>query len=228
MDSPQWPPPPPPSTGRRAAAARLADATRRIIDRVARVTLEADELERAADEMEQVAAHLESTGEERSFWGFAEAANAGDTHAFFDRSPIIGHANPLAPPIEVELTGDRVFGRVTFGTAYEGPPGCVHGGFLAAAFDEGLGMAQSTAGNPGMTGTLTVRYRSPTPLHEDLRFEGWVDRVDGRKIFAQGTCHVGDRLTAEAEGVFISVDFLRFAELAEGRQAGSDRPEVRP
>ena len=44
---------------------------------------------------------------------------------------------------------------VTFGSAYEGPPGCVHGGYVAAAFDEMLGFVQSLGGNPGMTARLT-------------------------------------------------------------------------
>ncbi len=85
------------------------------------------------------------------------------------------------------MLGDKVEGRGTFGVAYEGPPGHVHGGFLAAAFDEVLGMAQSLTGNPGMTGTLTIRYRRPTPLLTELVFEAYVDRVEGRKIFTHGT-----------------------------------------
>ena len=63
-----------------------------------------------------------------------------------------------------------------------------------------------------MTGTLTVRYRNPTPLHQELRFEGRLERVEGRKIFTTGTCRVGSTLTAEAEGIFISVDFERFIQ----------------
>ena len=39
---------------------------------------------------------------------------------------------------------------MTFGSAYEGPPGCVHGGFVAAAFDEVLGFVQSLGGQPGL------------------------------------------------------------------------------
>ena len=66
------------------------------------------------------------------------------------------------------------------GRPYEGPPGHVHGGFVAAAFDEVLGFVQSTTGQPGMTGTLTIRYRKPTPLDTDLRFEATVQRVEGR------------------------------------------------
>src|SRR5581483_9517480 len=136
-----------------------------------------------------------------------------DPHAFFDHSPIIGKANPIAPPLELEVADGIVRGRVTFGAAYEGPPGHVHGGHIAAAFDEVLGMAQSLGGQPGMTGTLTVRYRNPTPLYTELRFEGRLDRVEGRKIFTTGRLYNGETLTAEADGIFISVDFSKFAAL---------------
>src|SRR4029078_8634656 len=126
--------------------------------------------------------------------------------AFFDYSPLIGLSNPLAPPIELEVDGKTVHGGVRFGAAYEGPPGHVHGGFVAAAFDEVLGFVQSTSGQPGMTGTLTIRYRTPTPLHTDPRCEAAVQRGGGRKIFAEGLLYAGDVMTAEAEGLFISVD----------------------
>ena len=45
-------------------------------------------------------------------------------------------------------------GVVTFGDAYEGPPGCVHGGFIAASFDEMLGFVAGATGKPGMTARL--------------------------------------------------------------------------
>jgi acyl-CoA thioesterase FadM len=91
---------------------------------------------------------------------------------------------------------------------------------VAAAFDEALGMAQAMTGQPGMTGTLTVRYRRPTPLHTELHFRARVERVEGRKIFAAGTLHAGEVLCAEAEGVFITVDFERFRAEVERRAAG--------
>jgi acyl-coenzyme A thioesterase PaaI-like protein len=87
---------------------------------------------------------------------------------------------------------------------YEGPPSCLHGGLIAAGFDEVLGFAQSLSGQPGMTGKLEVRYRSPTPLFEEVTYEGWLVKVDGRKIFTEGTLKAGDRLCAEASGLFIS------------------------
>lgn len=67
-------------------------------------------------------------------------------HMFIDHSPLVGPLNPLAPPIVISADGTKVTGVVTFGAAYEGPPGCVHGGFIAAAFDEVLGLAQGMWG----------------------------------------------------------------------------------
>ena len=108
--------------------------------------------------------------------------------------------------------------HVRFGSAYEGPPGSVHGGVVAATFDEVLGMTQSLSGQPGMTGTLSVKYRRPTPLHRDLRFEGTLEGVDGRKIFTKGRCFDGDDLTAEADGLFVRVDFERIAAMMLTRE----------
>ena len=161
----------------RAEMRRLADAMRLVIDRLVASRAPADQLERAASTLEDVAASLEGYPRGHAFEGFAESANSGDPHAFFDHSPIIGLANPLAPPLQLGVEEGRVVGTVRFGAAYEGPPGCVHGGFIAAAFDEVLGMAQSMGGRPGMTGTLTVRYRRPTPLHAELRFDAALDAV---------------------------------------------------
>jgi hypothetical protein len=254
---------------RRNAARRLAAEMRRIIERLVLVDAPAEDLERAADAAKAFADRLDGMRQRRWYEGFAEAANAGSPSAFFDHSPIIGLANPLAPPIRIELvpidsgsqtepdsedkqaagssgveestarwedeggsaaglpfllggqTSPRrkVVGRVRYGYAYEGPPGCVHGGVIAAAFDEVLGFAQSLGGRPGMTGTLTVKYRRPTPLDTDLIFEGWVDRIEGRKIFTQGRCLADGVVTAEAEGLFISVDFEKMAQLLRDRIA---------
>jgi acyl-coenzyme A thioesterase PaaI-like protein len=200
---------------------RLASAMRRVIEVLVHSDAPEAELRTAADRLEEYATHMEGHPRNPRYEGFAEASASGDVRAFFDHSPLIGRANPLAPPLQLEAdeAAQRIYGRVHFGSAYEGPPGCVHGGWVAAAFDEALGFAQSLSASPGMTGTLTVRYRKPTPLHTDLRFECWVDRVEGRKVFAAGTLHAGDLLTAEAEGIFISIDPGRFAHLLEARSS---------
>ena len=71
-----------------------------------------------------------------------------------------------------------MLGKAWFGPAYEGPPGCVHGGYIAAAFDELLGCTQTMTGAPGMTANLSIDYRTPTPLETELSFVGVVTKVD--------------------------------------------------
>ena len=205
------------------AKRRLAAAIRRIIERLPQTDAPAGELSVAADAAEAFGDRLDALLPERRwlYEGASETAVAGNPSMFFDRSPIIGLANPLAPPVRMEVVGsgeDRhVEGKATFTAAYEGPPNSVHGGFVACAFDEVLGMAQSLSGSIGMTGTLTIVYRSPTPLYEEVRFRGWHDRVEGRKIFVKGSLHAGERLCAEADGIFISVDVSKFMTMMSER-----------
>lgn len=204
--------------GKWAQKRRLATAMRLVIERLVPSDAPEPELARAAEALERYAETLATHPRLRYAHGFSEAANAGDVGAFFDQSPMIGLANPLAPPIVIAQTGKlRARGEVTFGSAYEGPPGCVHGGFVAAAFDEVLGFVQSLGGAPGMTGTLTIRYRTPTPLHQRLHFDVELARTEGRKIFTVGRVTAGERLCAEAEGIFISVDPERIGRLVEAR-----------
>ena len=179
---------------------RLAAAMREVIGRLVQSNAPEEELRAAADALERYAEQLAGHPQLKRYEGFAESSNAGDVGAFFDQSPLIGLANPLAPPIRIEQTDERsALGTVVFGAAYEGPPGCVHGGFIAAAFDEVLGYVQSLAGAPGFTGTLTIKFRSPTPLHSELAFRCQFDRREGRKTFASGKVFAGERLCAEAE-----------------------------
>jgi acyl-coenzyme A thioesterase PaaI-like protein len=184
---------------------RLAAAMREVIDRIVTTEAPEDELRVAADRLELYARHLATQPWRFVTWGNPEASMAGTVGGFFDLSPLMGQANPLAPPMTLWVDGEVVRGKVTYGWAYQGPPGHLHGGCIAALFDEALGLVQSLSGRPGMTGTLTVRYRKPVPLQTELRIEGRVTRVQGRKIFTEGRLYAGDTLTAEAEGIFVSV-----------------------
>lgn len=150
------------------------------------------------------------------------APRPGDNHDYHDHSPMVGLANPLAPPVSLHADERGVHGTAVFGDAYEGPPGHVHGGYVACVLDEILGFVQSLTGNPGMTARLAVAYRAPTPLHRELRLAARVVKVDGRKIFTKATVHDGDRLCAEADGFFVSVGRERFEELAAIRTRRHD------
>ncbi|MFN0093823.1 MAG: PaaI family thioesterase [Dehalococcoidia bacterium] len=211
----RWLPDEAPPEGKRAALHRLAAAIRETIELMMETGLPEEEIAAAAADIERFNALLAAGPRDRPLWGFAERSTSGASSGFYDNSPISGPGNPIAPPLSLRIEDGATVARATFGLAYEGPPGHVHGGHVAAAFDEVLGMVQSMTGNPGMTGTLVVRYRRPTPLYKELTFRGAVDRVEDRKIYTTATLHDGETLLAEAEGLFIAVGQDRFRQLAE-------------
>jgi acyl-coenzyme A thioesterase PaaI-like protein len=202
---------------------RLAEAARRVIEQLTSSTASDDAFEQARDLVEQAAGVLDARGHDRLYSGAEASLSDHQDAIFLDFSPLVGGLNPLAPPIAMHVDGGDVVGDVVFGSAYEGPPGCVHGGFIAASFDEVLGFAQSLGGQPGMTARLQISYRSPTPLHRPLRFVGRIDRVEGRKIHTSATLHHGDTLCAEAEGLFVSVKPEVFVRLMQDRAQRTDR-----
>ena len=184
----------------------LAGATRRVIEELGTTTASVEALDEATDLVARAAELLAGRTHGRPYEGPAEGSVAGlPGPDFVDNSPFVGEANPLAPPMRMESRDDHILGHVEFATPYEGAPGCVHGGFIAAAFDEVLGFVQSLTGRPGMTAQLDISFRSPTPILRPLVYEGWVERVDGRKIYTRATLHHGDTLCAEAVGLFISM-----------------------
>jgi acyl-coenzyme A thioesterase PaaI-like protein len=191
-------------TPERQASRHLADAMRRIIARLAIVRPPADQLERAAQVATEFAEQLELLPERSKSWEISEAGL--QPRDFVSYSPLSGTSNPIAMPMRMEVVGDpdgehHIEGHVTFGPAYEGPPGHCHGGFVAAMFDEMLGYVQLA---PGFTAWLKVQYRKPTPLNRELELRAWIESVEGRKRMIRGTCHLDGVLLTEAEGLFIA------------------------
>ncbi|MGD9932579.1 MAG: PaaI family thioesterase [Dehalococcoidia bacterium] len=220
-----WRPDEPPPPGQRHALLRLTAAIRQTIDLVMDTDAPEDEIDAAAAALEAWNERLAAQPRGRPLRGYAEASTAGNVRSVRDNSAVTGALNPIAPPMTFRVFDDYVTGEGVIGIPYEGPPGHVHGGVTAMIFDELLGLAQSLTAQSGMTGTLTVRYRRPTPLGQPLAFRGIVDRVEGRKIFTSATLHANGVLCAESEAVFISVAKDTFSRLAEqtGRPPLPDR-----
>jgi acyl-coenzyme A thioesterase PaaI-like protein len=143
---------------------------------------------------------------------------------FLDRGPIAGRSNPIAPPakLEIDVDGRRVVGEVEFGKAFEGAPGCVHGGFVAAVLDEALGMACIFGGGPAMTAELTTRYLRHTPIETPLRIEAKLDSVEGRRVRTSGRVTAEGITVVDSTGLFIAVGTEKFEALAGAQSAEGD------
>lgn len=143
-----------------------------------------------------------------------------------DLSPFSGELNTIAPPMRFTLGENHrgepaMVGRVILDRLREGPPHTAHGGVVAGLFDEILGAGQRLSGRMGgVTGRLVVRFRKPTPLSEDLEFRSWVHEDRSRRLVMRADCRVGASVTAEAEAVFIRVDFEGMERVMRQRSAG--------
>jgi acyl-coenzyme A thioesterase PaaI-like protein len=84
----------------------------------------------------------------------------------------IGAFNPCFPEYEFDrIDAQTAAGRVTFPVVYEGPPGLVHGGFLAVFFDCVIQHQNCATELSGKTRSLNVMFRRPTPILTELVFD---------------------------------------------------------
>lgn len=194
---------------RLAASRRAGAAARDLIGLMVGSNASTDVLDEVADALEAVNDRLRPYRVSSRFEGTAGlsimALGSGERERLFEHHPFAGRSNPLAPPLLMEETDDGlVAATVTYDHRHEGMPNMVHGGVLAAAFDLVCAAAATRAASrPAPTGRLTIRYRIPTPLHRELRYEGRLAKHEGRKIVTIGTVSVDGEVTAEAEGLFI-------------------------
>lgn len=182
----------------------LVAEVRTLVARVVEVRAPEDVIREATRRVAAVAAALAAHAADPPLPRFPAALPPGaGPGALMPYDPVLGALSPLAPPIAVRWEDGRAVGEVTYGRPYEGPPGCVHGGVIALAFDQVLSLANLQHGTAGPTATLRVRFRRPTPLGVALRYEGWRVRAAGRRLHAAGRLLAGDVVTAEAEGTFV-------------------------
>ena len=168
----------------------LTAAVRRLLDTVVdALALDAQTLTDAARDLDSISSTLET----------ACAELPGDQQS----GRLDGQRAPMPVWIyeQDDVDGFRASGQ--FSNGHTGPPGTVHGGWVAFAFDEVLAWSIVHAGYPGMTGRLTIRYRKPTPVGVPVEFRVEPPRVAGKVVHVHGTLTVGDTITAEAEGLFV-------------------------
>jgi acyl-coenzyme A thioesterase PaaI-like protein len=189
-----------------AASRRAADAARRVVAGLVASDADPATLDAAAAALDAIAASLTHDRPRSRYLDTAGLRGGVDAEAqVWESHPFLGPSHPFAPPLRIIREGDHSVALVTYTHVYEGPPGSVHGGIVAAGFDMVLGAAASMAKRPGLTGTLSVKYRKAMPLHREIRYEGWIDRVEERKTLVAGHATADGELVAEGEGIFVAI-----------------------
>ncbi len=156
-----------------------------------------DTLDRAVAKLGEIASRHESP---RAI----ETVPADGTRPYYFPGALAPRVHVAHPWMTAETIEGGRRGRVRFDLIHEGPPGCAHGGHVAWFFDQAFGHHVVAQEVSGPTHRLEVVYRRLTPLQKELDYEIRTDRVDGRKIFADGVLRDGEVVVAEAKALFVA------------------------
>ena len=205
------------------AKRRVADAIKQLTEVLVTSSPGIEKMHAIAEKLEDTAAEF---GGSPRIYGRKDWAETGDHGSYgqisHELNPLAGWSNPIAPPINSWIEGDQAHATCQCGWAYEGPPGSVHGGFVAAIFDQFLGMAQMISDQPGMTAYLHVNYHNRTPLNTELKLQARLLKIEGRKTIISGEMYADGVMTASCEGLFIEprggMQAVRTLEAAKRRE----------
>ena len=189
---------------------RIGAAMNSIMDKLIRLDADLDQITELADQFEGLEKQISEYGRMDQMEIFKRFLNKEgseeDALNITDYDILTGLSSPLNLPMKTWIDGDKVRGEVRAGLQYQGPPGRIHGGMVAAIFDVLLAQTQAIAKVMGFTGTLKIKYLKATPLNTDLTLEAEVIRLEGRKLFNRGIIMANGEVTAEAEGIWIQAD----------------------
>jgi hypothetical protein len=136
-----------------------------------------------------------------------------DQRVYLDHGRSIGAFNPCFPEYEILVDGQRSSGTVLFPLAFEGPPGLVHGGFLALFFDCVIQHHNCEYGVAGKTIALDVEYRRPTPILEILHFE--IERSsDAQRITSSARIEFNGKVLCRASMEAVAGDRSRLPDVS--------------
>jgi acyl-coenzyme A thioesterase PaaI-like protein len=123
---------------------------------------------------------------------------------------VCGVSNPFGLQLKFYESGPgEVTTEYTVAERYQGYPGVVHGGIVAAMLDEVTGRA--FMGDPNAprfmyTARLEIKYRKNIPVGQPLRLVGRAGKNKGRTATATGELFGPDgSLLAEADALLVDV-----------------------
>lgn len=137
-----------------------------------------------------------------------QPAAVGERSRVFGRAEELpGRGQALIPVLRVEHEdATELRGQVRYTSFHLGGNGAVHGGAIPLLFDDVLGRFANSGGRRiSRTAYLHVDFRSVTPVEQDLTLSVRFARKEGRKRFVHGTLSIGERICAEAEGLFVEL-----------------------
>ena len=106
-----------------------------------------------------------------------------------------------------------------FDERHQGGPGIAHGGLVAAALDEAVGLLATWYAFPAVTARIFVRYRRPVPINTELLIRATLDEARGRRLHIDAAITDGDERLAECKAALLHVPLEHFLTTPEGLAA---------
>lgn len=188
----------------------LGESLRRLLDVVVQTGASPAELKAATAAVDELTARL-STPQVRTDQSIA----AGSYRAHL--SLVGGLSHPVAPQLQIDVTGDTGVGEVVIGPVFQGGPGLVHGGVLALLIDHAMGCVAAGPERPAMTVWLSMRYVRPTPLGVPLTVSVRLDHIEGRRLHLTADITANGEVTVTAEATFLTLTERNLATVFQGR-----------
>ena len=193
------------------ARQRLASATRALNEKLVSTDIDPELAAALTEKIEGLAAELSQA---LQVTGLVDMAKRGQRGTIDDvmgeLASVGGRSHPCSPELRWQEASNRITGTVKFSQAFEGPPGHVHGGWVAGVLDHLMGMTHVRTGHPGMTGGLSVRYLKPTPLNQVIEVSAQATELNDKRTEVKAEMRFGETTTAKAEAIFVRVDREKF------------------
>jgi acyl-coenzyme A thioesterase PaaI-like protein len=106
-----------------------------------------------------------------------------------------------------------------FDERHQGGPGIVHGGLVAGALDEAVGLLATWYAFPAVTARMFVRYRRPVPINTELLVAASLTDATGRRLHVEARLGDGGETLAECRAALLRVPLEHFLRTPEGRAA---------
>lgn len=129
----------------------------------------------------------------------------------FPGTNFMNRESPYGFGIKFLVSEDKtISAKVVFDEHKQGGPGILHGGAIAAVLDEAMGNATFEYGKGGFTATMTINYHKPIPLFQEVTIRAWIEKSDGKKVYALCEALLEDgSLAVSGTGLFIESEMLQ-------------------
>lgn len=121
-----------------------------------------------------------------------------------------------------ELENGELLAIFTPRAEHQSYPGRLHGGIISTILDETIGRAIMISHKDaywGVTVEISVKFRKPVPLEEELRVIGRITRDSKRMFEGTGELLLADgSIAAEAQGKYLKMELEKIADFDADEQ----------